>query len=393
MRVVIAVIGSRGDLNPRMAIGRELQQRGHTVIVATHADHRNAVHAAGLPFREIRPDTIKVANAKTLFEDGLLDAALAHSLVTQLGATFNDLLACCADVDLVLSSDAVMPAGLVAFARAIPWVHTVVTPAAIALDSSSAGDRGRAAELIRRRTRALAALCRARGISPAAMLLKPTAVLALFSPAMLESAIPKAPNFHAVGFSFYEGEELELDAALADFLNAGDPPVVFTFGSASAVTSEDFYRVSHSAAGSLGLRTVFLGGDAFSLATRQNSPTGRVFVGATAPYSKVFARARAIVHHGGIGTIARALRAGVPMVITPFFVDQPYNAAQAQRLGVARVLPRERYTVDSLTQELSTVLTDQRYAQRARQFSDAIPSEDGAAAATRIVETLGMMAS
>ena len=391
MRILIAVIGSAGDLNPRMAIGRELQQRGHTVTVATHTDYRKAVHAAGLPFREIRPETMKVANAKRLFEDGLLDSALANSVVTQLGATFDDLLACCADADVILSSDAVMPAGLVAHARCIPWIQTLIPPAAISLDSASVDDRGRAAELIRNRTRALAALCKARGISPAAMLVKPTAVLALFSPAMLETRIPRAPNFHTVGFSFYEGEELELDDALGDFLNAGDPPVVFTFGSASSVAAEDFYRVSRSAAESLGLRTVFLGGDAFSaLATRQNSPTDRVFVGTTAPYFKVFEKARVIVHHGGIGTIARALRAGVPMVITPFFVDQPYNAAQAQRLGVARVLPRERYTIDPLAEELSTVLTDRCYAQRARQLSDVISSEDGAAAASRIVETLGM---
>lgn len=390
MRILIAVIGSAGDLNPRMAIGRELLQRGHTVTVATHADYRKAVHAAGLPFREIRPETMKVANAKTLFEDGLLDPALANSLMTQLGATFDDLLACCADVDLILSSDAVMPAGLVAFARSMPWVHTVITPAAISLDSSSVDDRGRVAELIRNRTRALAALCRARGISPAAMLLKPTAVLALFSPVMLENGTPRAPNFHTVGFSFYEGEELDLDAALVDFLDAGDPPVVFTFGSASSVAAEAFYRVSHLAAESLGLRTVFLGGDGFAaLATRHNSPTDRLFVGTNAPYSKVFERAQVIVHHGGIGTIARALLAGVPMVITPFFVDQPYNAAQAQRLGVARLLPRERYTVDSLAEELGAVLTDRHYAQRARQLSDAISSEDGAVAASRIVETFG----
>jgi UDP:flavonoid glycosyltransferase YjiC (YdhE family) len=313
---------------------------------------------------------------------------LNEFLLSQLEATFDDLLACCADADLIVSSDAVIPAGLAAFAVGIPWVHTCITPLSLPLNRASADVRNHRAQIIKARARALAALCKARGLAPAAMVHRPIAAVALISPTLLEGVTWQTRDIQAVGFSFYEGEETHLDARMVDFLEAGEPPVVFTFGSANFIAMKSLHEVSLAAAATLGLRAVILGSAKYADPSCASSTGRSAFAGTHASYAELFPRACAIVHHGGIGTIARALRAGKPMVITPFFVDQPFNAMQAERLGVARVLPPENYNVDTLVEELGRVLAERRYAQTARRLSEVVAKEDGAAGARRIIERL-----
>jgi UDP:flavonoid glycosyltransferase YjiC (YdhE family) len=106
-----------------------------------------------------------------------------------------------------------------------------------------------------------------------------------------------------------------------------------------------------------------------------------VFVCAYAPHSLVFPRAALIVHQGGIGTLAQALRSGRPQLIVPFFADQLDNASRAEKLGVARSLPPERYTAQTACTELRVLLRGERYAQRAASTAKTVAAEDGAARA------------
>jgi UDP:flavonoid glycosyltransferase YjiC (YdhE family) len=100
-----------------------------------------------------------------------------------------------------------------------------------------------------------------------------------------------------------------------------------------------------------------------------------------------------VVHHGGIGTTAQALRAARPQLVVPYFADQPDNAQRLVRLGVARTLPNRRYTARRAAAELSALLGERDYAVAARSAATAVAEEDGAGrAAEAILEVLARSA-
>src|SRR5947208_14906036 len=105
-----------------------------------------------------------------------------------------------------------------------------------------------------------------------------------------------------------------------------------------------------------------------------------------APFSEIFPRASAIVHQGGAGTTAQALRSGRPMLFVPYAHDQPDNAARAIRLGVARQVGREQYRAKKVAAELRKLLDDPRYLARAQDVSHRVQPEDGVLAGCDAIE-------
>jgi UDP:flavonoid glycosyltransferase YjiC (YdhE family) len=103
-----------------------------------------------------------------------------------------------------------------------------------------------------------------------------------------------------------------------------------------------------------------------------------VFVLDAAPHSWLFPRMAAVVHHGGAGTTAEGLRAGVPSVIVPFILDQPFWGARIQALGLGPdPIPRKKLTADRLADAIRVAVTDSNMKQRANAYGAAIRAEDG----------------
>jgi UDP:flavonoid glycosyltransferase YjiC (YdhE family) len=105
-----------------------------------------------------------------------------------------------------------------------------------------------------------------------------------------------------------------------------------------------------------------------------------------APHARLFPRAAAIVHQGGIGTTARALASGRPSLVVPYSHDQPDNAARCRRLGVALTLARDRYRADRAARALAALPADGAMARRAAALAAALASERGAAVAADAIE-------
>src|SRR5262249_33834850 len=146
------------------------------------------------------------------------------------------------------------------------------------------------------------------------------------------------------------GAPVERD--VARFLTDGEPPVVFTPGTGNR-HARDFFAAAADACVRLGRRGLFL--TRFAEQLPAQLPDGvRHF--AWVPLSKLLPHASALVHHGGIGTSAAALAAGIPQVVMPFSHDQPDNAARLERLGVARPLPVRRFRGPALAAELGQLL-------------------------------------
>jgi UDP:flavonoid glycosyltransferase YjiC (YdhE family) len=199
-----------------------------------------------------------------------------------------------------------------------------------------------------------------------------------------------------VGFPLHdrgaEGEGLPL--ALDVFLRQGEPPLVFTLGSSAVFAAGGFYAAAAEAARKLGKRAILLTGqeglnELPGVPSAAHAPAGtRIVQAPYAPHSEVMPRALATVHQGGIGTTAQALRAGKPMLVVPFSHDQPDNASRCVRLGVARMLRRDRVTGATLAQELEVLLADAAAAKRAQEVAKRMKKEPGAAGAAAEIERL-----
>ncbi len=213
----------------------------------------------------------------------------------------------------------------------------------------------------------------------------PGLVLALFSSLLGAPQADWPANTRQCGFVFYDrdAEHAALPAELAAFLDAGPPPLVFTLGSAAVLDPGDFWQQSAKAARVLGMRAVLLTGKHADVPPA----SAEICHAGYAPYSLLFPRAAAIVHQGGVGTTAQALRAGKPMLVMPYSHDQPDNARRMQRLGVARVLPRERYTAPRAAQSLALLLSQLDYTQRAAMAAVRLSAEKGLHSACDALES------
>jgi rhamnosyltransferase subunit B len=217
----------------------------------------------------------------------------------------------------------------------------------------------------------------------------PSLVLALFSRVLGDPQPDWPPNTLITGFAFYDGDAGKTDLApeLEKFLAAGPPPLVFTLGSAAVMAAGDFYEQSAKAVELLGERAILLVGN--DPHNRPSQPLSeRICIAPYAPFSKIFPRASAIIHQGGVGTTAQALKAGRRMLVMPYSHDQPDNARRVRHLGVAKVIQRKNYVVDKAADKIKALLEDATYSERATEVARVIAQEDGVATACDALERM-----
>lgn len=417
-RVVFATLGSLGDLIPYMTLARELQHRGYAVAIVTNSEHRRLVESAGLEWRLMRPET--PADIPDLYEKVFdpktgPEFALRRLLLPAIRDTYTDLSVAVRDADLMVSNIVVFAAPLVAAKSGVPWASSMLAPSGflsaydppeLSMLPTFATRLSRSSPVFGRAFRAflsamtwrwsepVRALRREIGLPPGTNPMfngpySPLLVLAMFSQMLGASQPDWPPAARITGFPFNDGVEVDRPPApgLDTFLAAGTPPLVFTLGSAIVKAARGFYVESFKAARTLGQRALLIVGsdprnrDGFP----DPLPEWAMAVDYV-PHADVFPRAAAIVHPGGIGTLAQALRAGNPQLVVPFCFDQPDNAARAARLGVADVLLPERYTADTAVAALQRLLGDPLVHRRAAEIAAAIRTENGVAAACDAIE-------
>lgn len=413
MRILLTTFGSRGDLEPYVAIARGLAARGHVPAVATHEYWRAAVEAAGVEFRPLRPDAHP--------EDRRLFARAMHPrwgprvvireiVMPSLRDTWADTMEAARDVDAILTHPLSLAAPLVAAERDLPWVSSVLAPLSFfsRQDFPVLPQLPRAWRLYgvpgtvsflswlgsvgtRPWVRPLRALRGERGLIERAHPLlggqhSPLLALALFSRVLAEPRSDWPASARVTGFAFLDapGDRGPESERLAEFLDAGPAPIAFTLGSSAVHVAGRFYAESLAAARRAGRRAVLLVGD-----LPENVPGGLgddAIAIARAPFRALFPRCAAIVHHGGIGTLGQALRAGRPMLVVPWSHDQPDNAHRAERLGIARVIRAGAYRGERAAAALGTLLDDPAVTDRAERIGALVRGEDGVTAACDEIE-------
>jgi UDP:flavonoid glycosyltransferase YjiC (YdhE family) len=417
--------GTLGDVHPYVAVSIGLRQRGHEVTIATSEFYRTKIESEGIGFHPLRPDLGAIYRDSDVMRRAVdpstgTEFVLRQLLLPHLEESYEDLLQACRSKDLLVGHTAgtyALP--LVAEKLRIPWVSIALQPLIFfsiydppVLPSTTEPYRFYGLSdweymllfwSIKRRTRAwmepVDHLRSRLGLAPAAGhpmfegVFSPYGTLAWFSALMGSQQQDWPKPTRITGFPFHDRQEAGkgLDSRLFEFLEKGEPPIIFTLGASTVLDSGDFFEQSISAARRLGCRAVLLMG-AQGPSREWNSLPDTMLAVDYAPYSALLPLAAVTVHHGGIGTTAQALRAGRPMLVVPYSNDQPDNAERVARLGVARVVYPRLYTAKRAQAELTRLLSDSSYSERAAEFGQQIRAEEGVANACDAIEELAAAA-
>ncbi len=402
-RIVITSFGSLGDIYPYLALARRLTRRGHDAIFATSAYYRPLIEGEGVAFCPVRPDIDLEDRAmiRRIMEPRRgPEILIRECLLPHLRHTYADLTAAAYGADLLVTHPITFAGPLVAERHQIPWASTVLAPMSFfsVYDLPVFPPLPWLAWLYRMRpgvSRALMHVMKwitrpwtkpirqlraelglpTRGDPAYEGQFSPELTLALFSRVLAVPQPDWPPHTQVTGFVFHD-EFNHLPPQVAQFLDTGPPPLVFTLGSAVVSTAGSFYQESVEATRRLGCRAVLLVGTDPQNHLPEPLPEGVLAV-PYAPHGDLFPRAQAIIHQGGIGTTAQALRAGRPMLVVPYAYDQPDNALRVVKLGVARTLFPKHYAATQVATHLRALLAEPRYAQRAAEVGRMVQAEAG----------------
>lgn len=411
--LLFVTLGSLGDLHPMLGLAVEWQRRGGRSTLATSAFHQERVERAGVAFTPLRPEfdptdpelLEQVLDLRFGMVRLLRDLSFPHvrEQYEDLQAFLEDAGAEGRPVVGVVASELAFAAPVLAEHRRLPIASVILQPMAFV----SAHDPPvvplfpvlsrmrwlgpRITDALIRTTERLALrwarpvveLRRELGLGEEGSRITRAKehadlALALFSP-VLGTPQPDWPERALqCGYPFFrEPGSGSLSRALEDFLDSGPPPIVFTLGSAAVFQPGSYYTAALDAAQRLGRRAVLMVGEEDRSGLPARLPE-TMHAEPYAPFADLFPRAAAVAHAGGIGTTGEALRAGVPQLVVPWSQDQPDNAARVKRLGVARVLPRDRFAAASAERELAGLLADEGLRNRAEQVAQQVRGERGA---------------
>lgn len=412
MRALLVTLGSHGDIHPFLALSRALEARGHHAPVLTNPHFAKQAKAAGVtlvPLSEavdiktlmqtpgamhplhgprvvlrkmLLPEVPRIyERTREVIERLKPDVLVAHPIC--MGAPWAALQAGIPTVSVGLAPISWMnPADTIVFG---PWRGDSPSPRAVGFDlwlgrhaMSFLLDPG------------LNRIRRSVGLPKAhnqliAEFVRPGLNLGLWSP-HFRGALPGDPAGGIVcGFPWFDShhDHTDDDDRLDAFLDAGEPPIVFSLGTAAVHSPGGFYTSATRACANLNRRGILLVGRPEYL------PAGlpeSVAAFCYAPFSRLLPRAALTVHHGGIGTTAQGLRSGRPTLICPLSHDQFDNAARARRLGVSHSLPHRSLDERRLTAALAELLSDSSASERAAGLGLAIAREDGASVAAAALE-------
>jgi rhamnosyltransferase subunit B len=415
-KIVLNTFGSLGDLNPYLGIALGLKSMGHAPMIATAGVYRQYVAEAGIGFHPVRPE-VSIDDRETIRRvmnpKGGMEFLLRGVLLSQLRESYLDMEEALRGASLLITHPLSFAGHIAAEKLRIPWVSTVLAPISFlsAYDPPILPDFSFLQKLrvlgpaVNRWIYArLPKLYTWNWVAPVRVLRgklglpagrnplfegqhSPGLVLALFSRVIAAPQKDWPDRTVITGFVTYyrdlhgEGIGAELDR----FLEAGPPPIVFTLGSSAVFEAGNFYRESAKAASALGKRAVLLVGKDLVQDIPYPLPEG-VAVFPYAPYSEVFPRCAALVHSGGIGTVAQAMRAGKPSLTVCYGFDQPDNAARLATLGMGKAVPAKKYTTDFAASLLRELLGNPVYADRASYVRDRVRAEDGAGTACLAIE-------
>lgn len=402
MRVLIPTIGTRGDVQPYIALAAGLEQAGIYATIATHPAMRTLIESYGVRFEPIGPD-IDIGRETALIRGRSPNWLLGFMRVmkfsfSMLEQSHADLLALCRQNDAVLVSHTAA-GSIEADQLEMPKLSTTIFPQAIPVNDPADSFVKRAIGKVAgagmgfMMSRPLNQIRKRLGVPP----MGPEGItsnrlnLVAVSP-HVSPPDPRWESRHRVTGYWFAASPAHWTppADLQTFLDAGEAPVVISLG-AMALSGEDALEaatITIAALQQAGVRGIIQGWDE---PLKQLALPETIFHAGPIPHDWLLERSRAIVHHGGFGTTASGLRAGIPAVVVPHIIDQFIWGQRVFDLGAGPApLPRTKLTVDSLAGALRQAVSDAGMIEKAARLGDAIRKENGVANAVQLIrEELG----
>jgi UDP:flavonoid glycosyltransferase YjiC (YdhE family) len=416
--VVLATMGSWGDVFPVIGLARGLIEAGHEARIAASPAYAGLVQGEALEFSPIGPplDFSDYASDPKILSGRLGGfVGFAHLfrrfIFPALDRYVEDIAASIRGAELLLAHPALVAAPVAAelvgvrwgtisvFPGLIPTAYAPPSPTRVSIGTGRAGRAmNRAAWSVARFNMARlfdAQVNRARtrvGLPPVSNAFFvpvdsrwPYVVMA--SGAVIDRPADWPQNVTLTGFVTWDAvNSFPYPDGLDEFLSLPDPPILVTLGASSSLDPQDFYRRATDSVTGLGHRALVLTGP--TPTTVELPSDSRIFSARFAPLSVVAARSRAAIHHGGVGTTIGLLRAGLPQVVIPRGFDQPQTAFRMNRLGVARTLPWRRASTKRLSRELTSLLSDDRYRRKAIAVRERLDAEDGVSATVTMIDRI-----
>lgn len=412
LQIVILIVGTRGDVQPFIAIGKKLQDYGHRVRLATHANFKEFVLTAGLEFFPLGGDP-KVLAGYMVKNKGFLPSGPSEIPIqrNQIKEIIFSLLPACKDPDLdsgvPFKADAIVanpPAyGHTHVAEALkvplhifftmPWTPTSEFPHPLSRVKQPAGYRLSyqiVDSLIWLGIRDMLNDVRKKKLK-----LRPVTYLSgsqgsesdiphgyIWSPHLVPKPKDWGPKVDVVGFCFLDlASNYEPPQPLVEWLNAGPKPIYVGFGSLPVQEPEKMTQIIVKALEMTGQRGIINKGwgGLGSLA----EPKESIYLLDNCPHDWLFPRCAAVVHHGGAGTTAAGLKAACPTTIVPFFGDQPFWGDRVHARGVGPLpIPVDEFSLPKLVDAIKFML-DPKVKDRALQLAKAMENEDGVTGAVK----------
>jgi sterol 3beta-glucosyltransferase len=408
MRILISTFGTRGDIQPFVALGKGLQAAGYEVAICTPEGFRPLVESSALGYAYVDNEFL------VLTEQSLQAQSMRERIA--IGKRFPAVIRRMLD-DEWRAAQALQPDAIIYHTKSLGSYHIAAKlgiPQVLALPLPTTATRdfpypffagmqlGAGFNRFTYRLMALASAMwasttndfrvRTLGLPPLgrfADLLEgpdgqPVPVLYPYSSHLIPVPQDFPPHVHVTGYWFLDpAQGWSPGPELTGFLEAGAAPVYVGFGSMGGAHPEKRAQIVLAALAKAGQRGVLASGWG---GLKAGDLPQHVIMIDSAPHDWLFPRMAAVVHHGGAGTTAAGLRAGRPSVVCPFLGDQPFWGWAIHKAGVGpKPIPQRKLTAERLAEAVTVAVSDQGMRRCAVELGEKIRAEDGVARAVEII--------
>jgi sterol 3beta-glucosyltransferase len=416
MNITILAVGSRGDVQPYVALAQGLQAAGHTVKVAAGTNFEGFVRGQGVDYAPLRADYYALMDSPEgqALKSGNPIRVMQHMKTTVfplMRRLLDDTWAAAQNADALIYHPKALSGLHLAEALGIPAIAAIALPIIAPtsafpapglplpnlggffnrqtyklVDAAAASFSG----MLQEWRQSIGLSAKSNVIQGMMLRGQAVPVLYFYSPHVIPRPADWPPSVHVTGYWFLKDQSgWTPPDDLVRFLAEGQAPVYVGFGSMVAENAEGFTRTVIDGIQQAGVRAVLATGWG---GLREGDLPASIFRLKEAPHDWLFPQVSAVAHHGGAGTTGAGLRAGKPTVIVPFIADQPFWGQQVEKLGIGPApIPQKRMTAAALAAALTTAVTNDSMHRQAAQLGERIRTEDGVGTAVRVIqEVLGV---
>jgi UDP:flavonoid glycosyltransferase YjiC (YdhE family) len=412
MHISIIAPGSQGDVQPFLALGKGLVKAGNVVRLVTNQNYEEQVKIHGIEFWPIEvnmEDIIRTEKMREVLESGKLLTSIArmgNELKQHSALLAKRSLAACKDMDFIMAGiSGLFTANSIAEKLELPLIQALNIPFTPTKEfkgvllpkfPNSRLSHRLTQQIVWQAYRPTDKVVRNQilGLSKSPFSgpfksesLRDGTIIYGISPSVLSRPKDWGKNIHITGFwSLDPPESWVPPSDLMNFLQNGHTPLYIGFGSMSSKDPEETANLVFKVLKSTNQRAIVLSG--WGGLKKTELPDSVLMVDSI-PHSWLFPRVEAVIHHGGAGTTAAGLTAGVPSIIIPFHGDQPYWGSLVTKLGVGpKPIPRNKLSEKKLRNAIQEINTNQRIREEAAELGTKIQAEDGIAKAIDIIKKL-----